>query len=47
VIVCELNSGQLAAYLRSQVPNVTLLQYNQMTAQPFQVEQIVDYVNNL
>ncbi len=47
VIVCELNSGQLAAYLRSQVPNVTLLQYNQMTAQPFQVEQIVEYVNNL
>ena len=47
VIVCELNSGQLAAYLRSQVPNVTLLQYNQMTAQPFQVEQIVDYVKEL
>ena len=47
VIVCELNSGQLAAYLRSQVPNATLLQYNQMTAQPFQVEEIVDYVNNL
>ena len=47
VIVCELNSGQLAAYLRSQVPNVTLLQYNQMTAQPFQVEEIVEYVNNL
>ena len=47
VIVCELNSGQLAAYLRAQVPNVTLLQYNQMTAQPFQVEQIVDYVKEL
>ena len=47
VIVCELNSGQLAAYLRSQVPGVTLLQYNQMTAQPFQVEEIVEYVNNL
>jgi 2-oxoglutarate ferredoxin oxidoreductase subunit alpha len=47
VIVCELNSGQLAAYLRSQVPNVTLLQYNQMTAQPFQVEQIVEFVNDL
>lgn len=47
VVVCELNSGQLAAYLRSQVPEVTLLQYNQMTAQPFQVEQIIDYVNNL
>ncbi|MBQ7530730.1 MAG: 2-oxoacid:acceptor oxidoreductase subunit alpha [Paludibacteraceae bacterium] len=47
IVVCELNSGQLAAYLRSQVPNVTLLQYNQMTAQPFQVEQIVEYVNNL
>ena len=47
VIICELNSGQLAAYLRAQVPNVTLLQYNQMTAQPFQVEQIVDYVKEL
>lgn len=47
VVVCELNSGQLAAYLRSQVPNVTLLQYNQMTAQPFQVEQIVEFINNL
>ena len=47
MIVCELNSGQLAAYLRAQVPNVTLLQYNQMTAQPFQVEQIVDYVKEL
>lgn len=47
VIVCELNSGQLAAYLRAQVPNVTLLQFNRMTAQPFQVEEIVEYVNNL
>lgn len=47
VVVCELNSGQLATYLRSQVPNVTLLQYNQMTAQPFQVEQIVEYVKEL
>jgi len=47
VIVCELNSGQLAAYLRSQVPNVTLLQYNQMTAQPFQVEEIVEYIKGL
>ena len=47
VVVCELNSGQLAAYLRSQVPEVTLLQYNQMTAQPFQVEEIVDYVKEL
>ena len=47
VVVCELNSGQLAAYLRSQVPNVTLLQYNQMTAQPFQVEEIVEYVKEL
>lgn len=47
VVACELNSGQLAAYLRSQVPNVTLLQYNQMTAQPFQVEEIVEYVKEL
>ena len=47
VIICELNSGQLAAYLRSQVPNVTLLQYNQMTAQPFQVEEIVEYIKGL
>lgn len=47
VVVCELNSGQLAAYLRSQVPQVELLQYNQMTAQPFQVARIVEYIRNL
>ena len=47
VVVCELNSGQLAAYLRAQVPGITPLQFNRMTAQPFQVEEIVDYVNNL
>lgn len=47
VIVCELNFGQLAAYLRAQVPGITPLQYNRMTAQPFQVEQIVEFVNDL
>ena len=41
VIVCELNNGQFAAYLRSKIHGITLEQYNEITAQPFAVERIV------
>jgi len=47
VIVCELNNGQFATLLRSKVPNVEFLQYNELTAQPFAVERIVEYVSCL
>ena len=44
LIVCELNSGQFAAYLRSQIEGINLLQYNELTAQPFAVDRIVNFV---
>lgn len=45
IVVCELNSGQLAAYLRSKIENLQLEQYNEMTAQPFSVDRIVKVIN--
>lgn len=47
IIVCELNNGQFAAYLRSQVEGIHLLQYNEIKGQPFAVERIVEYVKAL
>ena len=46
VVVCELNNGQFAAYLRSKIQGITLEQYNEITAQPFAVERIVKAVNH-
>ena len=46
VIVCELNTGQFAAYLRAQMPGIAIEQYNEVQGQPFAVERIVNYVNN-
>ena len=44
IVVCELNSGQFAAYLRSQMPDIVFEQYNEMQGQPFAVERIVKFV---
>lgn len=44
IIVCELNTGQFAAYLRSKFENLHLEQYNEITGQPFAVELIVNFV---
>lgn len=44
IIVCELNTGQFAAYLRSQFPELPIEQYNEIQGQPFAVERIVNYV---
>ena len=46
LIVCELNSGQFAGYLQSKIKGISLLQYNEMTAQPFAVDRIVNFVKN-
>ena len=46
IVVCELNSGQFAAYLRSQFEGLHMEQYNEMTAQPFAVDRIVNFVKN-
>jgi 2-oxoglutarate ferredoxin oxidoreductase subunit alpha len=44
VVVCELNTGQFATYLRSQIPGIELEQYNEIQGQPFAVERIVRFV---
>ena len=46
LIACELNSGQFAAYLRSKFEDLHLEQYNEITAQPFAVERIINFVKN-
>ena len=46
IIVCEINSGQFAAYLRSQFPDIPVLQCNAQQGQPFQVSQIVEFAKN-
>jgi 2-oxoglutarate ferredoxin oxidoreductase subunit alpha len=40
VVVCELNSGQFATFLRSKVPGVEFLQYNKVQGQPFTVDEL-------
>ena len=45
IIVCELNTGQFAAYLRSQFPDIQMEQYNEIQGQPFAVERIVKYAS--
>ena len=44
IIVCELNTGQFAAYLRAQFPDIKFEQYNEIMGQPFAVERIVQFV---
>ncbi|MDP4238676.1 MAG: 2-oxoacid:acceptor oxidoreductase subunit alpha [Bacteroidota bacterium] len=47
VVVCELNSGQFASYLRSKVTGVEFLQYNKVQGQPFTVAELEECFNNL
>ena len=44
VVVCELNSGQFATYLRTKVPGVDFLQYNKIQGQPFTVSELVEHL---
>lgn len=47
IVVCELNTGQFAAYLRSQLPELRIEQYNEIQGQPFAVERIVKFVKSI
>ena len=47
IIVCELNTGQFAAYLRSQFPDIPMEQYNEIMGQPFAVERIVKFAQQV
>ncbi len=44
IIVCELNTGQFAAYLRNVLPQYEYLQCNKVQGQTFLVRDIVDSV---
>ena len=44
IVVCELNTGQFATYLRAQFPELPIEQYNEIQGQPFAVERIVEFV---
>ncbi len=46
IVVCELNTGQFAAYLRAQIPSLPIEQYNEIQGQPFAVERIVNFVKS-
>jgi 2-oxoglutarate ferredoxin oxidoreductase subunit alpha len=45
IIVCELNNGQFANYLRTQYQQFHYYQCNKVQGQPFIVKEIVDAVN--
>ena len=48
VLVCELNNGQFAAYLRSKMPfHLDMTQLNKVQAQPFSVEEVKNAANQL
>jgi 2-oxoglutarate ferredoxin oxidoreductase subunit alpha len=40
IIVCELNLGQFAGYLRSKFPDIALHQYNKFEGLPFTVKEL-------
>ncbi|MDD2798111.1 MAG: 2-oxoacid:acceptor oxidoreductase subunit alpha [Bacteroidales bacterium] len=42
ILVCELNTGQFAGYLRGVIPGVNILQYNKVEGQPFMLSELVD-----
>ena len=43
VVVCELNNGQFASFLRSKVPGVNFLQHNKVQGQPFTMAELVEH----
>jgi len=47
VLVCELNNGQFAGYLRSKIAGIAPLQFNKVEGQPFMVEEVKDYVKSI
>jgi 2-oxoglutarate ferredoxin oxidoreductase subunit alpha len=47
IIVCELNLGQFASYLRDRMPQFTYSQLNKLKGLPFTVNEIKDSVYKL
>ncbi|MBP1673738.1 MAG: korA [Bacteroidetes bacterium] len=47
ILVCELNSGQFANYLRMTHPEFVYKQYNKIQGLPFTVQELVNAINNI
>lgn len=47
ILVCELNSGQFANYLRMTHPSFVYKQYNKIQGLPFTVQELVNAINNI
>jgi 2-oxoglutarate ferredoxin oxidoreductase subunit alpha len=47
ILVCELNSGQFANYLRMSFPDFKYEQYNKIQGLPFTVHELVEAINNV
>ncbi len=47
IVVCELNNGQFATYLRTQFPEYPLTQYNKIMGLPFEVGELIDEFERL
>jgi len=47
IVVCELNNGQFAGYLRAKVDGIVPLKYNKIEGQPFMVQELIDHFKTL
>ena len=47
IVVCELNNGQFAGYLRTQFPECPMTQYNKVMGLPFEVGELKEHFNKL
>lgn len=47
IVVCELNNGQFADYLRTQFPECPMTQYNKIMGLPFEVSELKAEFNRL
>ncbi len=46
-VVCELNMGQFAGYLRMQFPGIAFEQYNKVQGLPFTTIELVEHINKM
>ncbi len=44
ILVCELNSGQFADYLRAKFPHLEILKFNKIQGQPFLVSELQEAI---
>ena len=45
ILVCELNSGQFARYLRGLYPKANIVSFGKVQGQPFLVNELVEAIN--